>query len=118
MAHKLKYPKPALIHAKFFPALQGPGTKMSASVDSSAIFMTDTAAQIKNKVNRHAFSGGGATMELHQQFGGKPEEDIPFQYLSFFLDDDEEVNEIEKVKKSPHHRVIFANWQWGRRKVC
>ncbi|KAG0345797.1 DEAH-box ATP-dependent RNA helicase prp22 [Podila humilis] len=96
VAHKLKYPKPALIHAKFFPALQGPGTKMSASVDSSAIFMTDTPAQIKNKINRHAFSGGGATMELHQQFGGKPEEDIPFQYLSFFLDDDEEVAEIEK----------------------
>lgn len=96
VAHKLKYPKPALIHAKFFPALQGPGTKMSASVDSSAIFMTDTQAQIKNKINRHAFSGGGATMELHKEHGGKPEEDIPFQYLSFFLDDDEEISTIEK----------------------
>ncbi|KAF9315462.1 tryptophan--tRNA ligase, partial [Linnemannia elongata] len=96
VAHKLKYPKPALIHAKFFPALQGPGTKMSASVDSSAIFMTDTQAQIKNKINRHAFSGGGATMELHKEHGGKPEEDIPFQYLSFFLDDDEEISRIER----------------------
>jgi len=97
VAHKLKYPKPALIHAKFFPALQGPGTKMSASVDSSAIFMTDTQAQIKNKINRHAYSGGGATMELHKELGGRPEDDIPFQYLSFFLDDDEEISEIEKV---------------------
>ncbi|KAG0001892.1 hypothetical protein BGZ79_003955 [Entomortierella chlamydospora] len=69
---------------------------MSASVDSSAIFMNDTAAQIKNKINRHAFSGGGASLELHQKHGGKPEEDIPFQYLSFILDDDEEVGEIEK----------------------
>lgn len=43
VAVRLKYPKPALIHAQFFPALQGPGSKMSASVDTSAIFMTDTA---------------------------------------------------------------------------
>lgn len=42
VAPKLKYPKPALIHSIFFPALQGPGSKMSASVDSSAIFMNDT----------------------------------------------------------------------------
>ncbi|KAF9586624.1 tryptophan--tRNA ligase [Lunasporangiospora selenospora] len=96
VAHKLKYPKPALIHAKFFPALQGPGTKMSASIDSSAIFMTDTAAQVKNKINRHAYSGGGATLELHREHGGNPDEDVPFQYLSFFLDNDEEINEIEK----------------------
>ncbi|CAG8712309.1 7402_t:CDS:2, partial [Scutellospora calospora] len=49
VAHKLKYPKPSLIHAKFFPALQGPQTKMSASVDNSAIFMSDTPNQIKKK---------------------------------------------------------------------
>ena len=31
VAPKLGYRKPALIHSKFFPALQGAGTKMSAS---------------------------------------------------------------------------------------
>jgi tryptophanyl-tRNA synthetase len=46
IAPRLGYPKPALIHAKFFPALQGPGSKMSASVDSSAIFMNDTPKQM------------------------------------------------------------------------
>ncbi|KAG1061743.1 hypothetical protein G6F42_027593 [Rhizopus arrhizus] len=71
VAKRLKYPKPSLIHAKFFPALQGPQTKMSASVDSSAIFMTDTAKQIKNKINKHAFSGGGATLEEHRANGGR-----------------------------------------------
>ncbi|KAF9921589.1 tryptophan--tRNA ligase [Linnemannia zychae] len=96
VARKLKYPKPAMIHAKFFPALQGPGTKMSASVDSSVIFMTDTQDQIKNKINRYALSGGGATLEMHKEFGGRLEDDISFQYLSFFLDDDEEINMIEK----------------------
>src|SRR5437588_6396722 len=42
VAGRLKYQKPALIHAKFFPALGGPGSKMSASIDTSAIFMNDT----------------------------------------------------------------------------
>jgi len=42
VAARLKYQKPALIHAKFFPALGGPGSKMSASIDASAIFMNDT----------------------------------------------------------------------------
>lgn len=40
-------PKPALIHSKFLTALQGPGGKMSSSNPNSAIFMTDTAKQIK-----------------------------------------------------------------------
>jgi tryptophanyl-tRNA synthetase len=54
VAQKLKYSKPALIHAKFFPALQGPQTKMSASDPNSSIYMIDTPSQIKNKINRCA----------------------------------------------------------------
>ncbi|GAA5815687.1 tryptophan--tRNA ligase [Mucor flavus] len=100
VAKRLKYPKPSLIHAKFFPALQGPQTKMSASLDTSAIFMTDTAKQIKNKINKHAFSGGGATVEEHRANGGKPEVDVAYQYLSFFLEDDEELQKIHDSYKS------------------
>jgi hypothetical protein len=58
VAKRLKYPKPSLIHARFFPALQGSQTKMSASVDSSAIFMSDTPNQIKNKVSRNRIAYG------------------------------------------------------------
>ncbi|RUP51567.1 hypothetical protein BC936DRAFT_147326 [Jimgerdemannia flammicorona] len=94
VAQKLKYPKPSLIHAKFFPALQGSATKMSASVDSSAIFMSDNPAQIKNKINRYAFSGGGDTIELHRQNGGNPDVDVSYQYLSFFLEDDDELAKL------------------------
>lgn len=47
---KIGLPKPALIHSTFFPALQGAKSKMSASDTNSAIFLTDTAKQIKNKV--------------------------------------------------------------------
>ena len=47
---RLNFPKPALIHSCFFPALQGPQSKMAASVNNSAIFLTDSPKEIKNKV--------------------------------------------------------------------
>ncbi|KAF7114710.1 hypothetical protein CNMCM5793_009661 [Aspergillus hiratsukae] len=94
IAPRLGYHKPALIHAKFFPALQGPGSKMSASVDSSAIFMNDSPKQIEKKINKHAFSGGRDTVEEQRRLGGNPDIDVAFQYLSFFSDDDEELEQI------------------------
>lgn len=94
VASKLKYKKPSLIHSKFFPALQGPSSKMSASSDSSAIFMTDTAKQIAKKINKYAFSGGQTTMEEQRQYGGNPDIDVAYQYLSFLLEDDEELNQL------------------------
>lgn len=51
VAPRLNFPKPALIHSTFFPALQGPKSKMSASVANSSIFLTDSPKDIKNKVN-------------------------------------------------------------------
>lgn len=58
---------------------QGETGKMSASDTTSAIFTNDTPKQIKDKVNKYAFSGGGATVEEHrakgmplQQFTVKP----------------------------------------------
>jgi tryptophanyl-tRNA synthetase len=96
VANKLKYSKPALIHAKFFPALQGPQTKMSASDVNSSIFMTDTPNQLKNKVNKHGFSGGKETEEEHRREGGDTEVDVAYQYLRFFLEDDEELEQIGK----------------------
>ena len=97
VAAKLKYPKPALIHSKFFPALQGPQTKMSASDANSSIFMTDTPNQIKNKINKHGFSGGQETEEEHRRLGGNPDVDVSYQYLTFMLDDDEELAKLYNV---------------------
>lgn len=51
VAPRLGFPKPALLHSTFFPALQGPQSKMSASDPSSSIFLTDTPKQIKQKVS-------------------------------------------------------------------
>jgi tryptophanyl-tRNA synthetase len=94
VASKLKYPKPALLHAKFLPALQGAITKMSASNANTAIYMTDTAKEIKNKINRHAFSGGQETESEHRRLGGNPDVDVAYQYLGFFEEDDEEYERL------------------------
>jgi tryptophanyl-tRNA synthetase len=97
VAQKLRYPKPTLLHAKFFPALQGPQTKMSASDVNSSIYMNDTPNQIKNKVNRHGFSGGRETEEEHRRLGGNTDVDVSYQYLGFFLEDDDELAQIGEV---------------------
>ena len=99
-AEKMKYKKPALIHSIFLPALQGPGSKMSASVDSSAIFMNDAPNRIKNKINKYAFSGGQDTAELQREHGGNTKSDVPFQYLTFFLEDDDELERIRLAYES------------------
>lgn len=88
-------PKTALILSKFLTALQGPGGKMSASDPNSAIFMNDPPNTIKNKINRYGFSGGGATKEDHEKYGGNPDVDVAYAYLSYFLESDEELAEIE-----------------------
>ncbi|WVF69975.1 tryptophan-tRNA ligase [Kwoniella sp. CBS 6097] len=92
-ADRLGYKKPALLHSKFLPALQGPGTKMSASKENTAIFMTDEPKKIAKKM-KSAFSGGGATQEDHKLNGGNPDVDIAYQYLSFFEEDDSKMEKL------------------------
>ena len=94
------HPKTCLILSKFLTALQGPGGKMSASDANSAIFMSDTAGQIKNKINRHAFSGGRESLEEHRKLGGNPDVDVAFTYLSYFLEDDDELNDLSQKYRS------------------
>lgn len=88
--------KPALIHSKFFPPLQGATGKMSSSDENSAIFLTDTPEQIEKKIKNHAFSGGQNTKELQQQLGANLEVDVSYQWLKFFMEDDEELEKIGK----------------------
>lgn len=71
---------------------------MSASDPNSSIFMTDTAKQIKAKINKHGFSGGKETEEEHRRDGGDTEVDVSYQYLRFFLEDDEELERIGQVR--------------------
>lgn len=100
VADKLKFSKPSLIHAKFFPALQGSSTKMSASDTTTAIFMGDTQKQIQKKINKYAFSGGKTSVEEHRQHGGDPDIDVAYQYLSFFSYDDDKLEKLAKDYRS------------------
>jgi tryptophanyl-tRNA synthetase len=84
---------------------------MSASDPTSAIFMSDTPAQIKaslrmvlllvrrlthaqKKINRYAFSGGRETLEEHRELGGNPDIDVAYQYLSYFEEDDAKLDRL------------------------
>ncbi|CAD5123883.1 DgyrCDS12190 [Dimorphilus gyrociliatus] len=96
IAPRLNAHKPSLIHSGFIPALQGATTKMSGSVATSSIFLTDTPKQIKTKINKYAFSGGRDTIEEHREKGGDYTVDISYKYLTFFLEDDEELEQIRQ----------------------
>lgn len=96
VAPKLGFMKPALLHCKFFPPLQGRGGKMSGSLTNTAVYVTDTPKQIKDKINKHAFSGGQETLELQRELGANVDADVSCEWLSFFLEDDERLAQIKK----------------------
>lgn len=101
VAPRLGFPKCSLIHSSFFPALQGAKSKMSASDFNSAIFLTDTQEEIAMKINEHTFS-----------VEGDIEVDVPYKLLTFFLDDDEKLEQT---------RIFFINGELSKteiRKIC
>lgn len=100
IAPRMNKNKPALIHSKFFPALQGTDTKMSASSTNTTIFLSDSPKDIKTKVNKYAFSGGGETIEEQREKGANLDVDISYLWLRFFLEDDEELERIGKEYSS------------------
>uniref|UniRef100_A0A158P871 Tryptophan--tRNA ligase, cytoplasmic n=1 Tax=Angiostrongylus cantonensis TaxID=6313 RepID=A0A158P871_ANGCA len=96
VATRFKFPKPCLIYSSFIPALQGAQTKMAASDSTTCIYLSDTPKQIKNKINKYAFSGGQASIEEHRLHGGNCDVDISYQFLRYFLDSDERLEEIRQ----------------------
>lgn len=72
---------------------------MSASDLDSSIFLNNTDNQIKKKIGK-AFSGGQDTKEEQESIGGRTAKDVPFQYLSFFLESDEELESIRERYES------------------
>lgn len=127
IAVKMALYKPVVIHSVFMPGLQGVNSKMSSTqrkkktvvegdrekekkgptekedsstINNNVIFLTDTAEHIKHKINKYAFSGGGATIAEHKEKGANLDIDIAYQYLRYFIEDDDKLNEIgEKYKK-------------------
>ena len=50
------------------------------------------------QINKYAFSGGGTSVEEHREKGGNCDVDIAYQYLTFFLEDDDRLEEIRQVR--------------------
>jgi hypothetical protein len=46
------------------------------------------------QINKHAFSGGGATLEEHRARGANLDVDVPWKYLNFFMEDDDKLAAI------------------------
>ena len=95
IAPKIDKPKPALIHNIMIPSLLGPGGKMSASDEKSTIYTTDSPEVVKQKINKHAFSGGQTNVDEHRKIGGNPDIDVSYQYLRIFFEPDD--NKLKKI---------------------
>lgn len=95
VAGKLNCPKPAVIHSEFLPGLKQSNGKMSSTDNESAtIFLDMDPKKISKTIKKYAFSGGGQTVEEHRQFGGNIKVDICYQYLTYFLESDDELKRI------------------------
>ncbi len=99
---KLGYYKPAAIHCRFLPGLAGMSEdgKMSSSEESTCVFTTDTPEQVERKIMKYAFSGGARNVEEHRKFGGNPDVDVSYQWLTFFEESDEKLKKIYDDYKS------------------
>lgn len=67
---------------------------MSSSDPTSAVILTDNAKDIANKVNKYALSGGGQTVEEHRANGADLSIDVSYNWLRFFMEDDDELERI------------------------
>lgn len=100
LAQRMGHPKNAYLLGKFLPGLQGSATKMSASDPNNAIYLTDTPAQIKKKINKYAFSGGKDTEEEQRALGADLDVDVSVRYLEVFMKDDKELDKLKADYKA------------------
>lgn len=61
------------------------------------------------QVNKHAFSGGKDTIEEHREYGGNPDVDVSFMYLTFFLEDDERLEKIRQVSRTSSASCLISD---------
>ena len=86
---------------------------MSASDPTSSIFLTDTPKEIEQKINKYAFSGGCDTKEEHEKHGGNTDVDVSYQYLTFFMEDDERLAEIKKGSNNSCNELMLNCNEWS-----
>ncbi len=71
VAETIGYYKPALLHNKLAPSLDGTG-KMSASIPKTTIFTTDSPEDVEKKVSE-SFTGGRISAQEQREKGGEPD---------------------------------------------
>ena len=86
IAGRLENAEPSVLHLKYVTSPQGLGLKMSSSVDSSVILMSDSYQQIWDKINLYLSNDDLQTSTELQNGRNVAEKNICFQYLSFFLE--------------------------------
>lgn len=101
---KLGYYKPAIMHNKFFPSLNGT-SKMSASDDRNTIYLNDSPEQVSAKVN-HALTGQQATAELQKKYGGDPEKCMICQYYKYLFEPDD--RKLERIFEDERNGSVLA----------
>ena len=104
-AEKMKgsgYLKPATIHSKFIVGLAGIRGKMNSTGEgaNTTLYLNDDVREIKSKIKKHAYSGGKDTRELQERYGANLHVDVCYQYLTYFLDSDEELAAIAHADRT------------------
>lgn len=93
IAETIGYLKPALVHNKLAPSLDGTG-KMSASQPKTTIFTTDTPEDVDEKIH-DAMTGGRVSAAEQREKGGNPDICAIQNYRYYiFESDDERVYDI------------------------
>ncbi|SFC29859.1 tryptophanyl-tRNA synthetase [Halobiforma haloterrestris] len=86
--------KPGALLGRFLPSLEGPG-KMSTSGNAPSIGLADDPETVAATIRDHAYTGGRATLEEHREKGGDPSVDVPFQYLRYCFEPDDD--DLERI---------------------
>ncbi|KID82762.1 tryptophanyl-tRNA synthetase [Metarhizium guizhouense ARSEF 977] len=90
-ASKIGELAPSFLYSSLLPSLQGADQKMSASVKTSAIYLTDEDDVVREKIIA-AFPIGQKSM------------DVALEWLRFFLEDDEELATIQTKHRA--HQLL------------
>lgn len=89
-AESLGYHKVAAVHSKFFPSLTGMSGKMSSSKKKTAVYLSDTEEEVKEKINKNAYTGGRTTAKEQRKKGGKPEVCVVFKWFKILFEESDE----------------------------
>ena len=92
-AQRIGFIPPAELVLKFLPSLQGPENKMSASVGSTSIYLTDSVETAVKKI-KTAYTGGSPLLEFQKIHGGVPDVCSVYGILLYHITETEKSREI------------------------